>query len=477
MPVIVLLILAIALPADLCLQTARADALPDLPQLNMGSFLPAIRQQVQQVYTAARVNPKNPEASGKLGMVLDAYEQYESAAICYRRAHLLDPGSFRWLFYLGWVQAIQGKHQDAVLTIGEALRLNPDYLPAQLKRADSLLTIGKWEEGHDAYQAIRNAHPESAEAHYGLARVYATRGDLTAAASSYLKSCELFPPYGAAHYALALAYRKLGEETEARHQFNLYEQNKTAVPPLEDSLRSDVTKLNFGSVAHIRRGADLEQAGKIDEAIAEQKEALRVDPLAVQAHINLISLYGRLDRYDKAAEHYQAALDLDRNQADIHYNYGVLLLKQGKHQDAERAFQQALQINPSYAEAHNNLGSLYEQQGRLNDALQQFMEAVENRPNYRLAHFHMGRILANQEKYDEAIQHFLKTLTPEDENTARYLYALAGTYARAGNLTTALKYARTAREQAASRGQAQLLTSIDRDLQALEKAVANIKKQ
>jgi Tfp pilus assembly protein PilF len=302
-----------------------------------------------------------------------------------------------------------------------------------------------------------------------VGRVSAARGDVAAATTSYLKSVELFPEYGAAHYALALVYRKLGDEARYQPQFRLYEQNRTSVPPLDDPLRSAVTRLNMGSVAHIRRGADLERAGKIAEAIAEQQEALRVDPKAVQAHINLISLYGRLDQYEPAAEHYRAGIDLDRNQADLHYNYGVLLLKQRKPEDAETAFRAALEINPYYAEAHTNLGSLYEQQGRLDDAFQQFEEAVENRPNYRVAHFHMGRIRANQRNYGEAIQHFLKTLTPEDENTPRYLYALAATYARAGDIAEALKYARTARAQAAARGQAELLASIDKDLQVLEK--------
>ncbi len=467
--------LASALPAALCLQIAGYESIPDLPQLNIDTFLPVIRQQVQQADTAARTEPKDADASGTLGMILDAYEQYESAAICYRRAHLLDPASFRWLFYLGWVQAAQGQHRDAVLTLGQALRMKPDYLPAQLKLADSLLTIGKPEDARKIYQSISKARPESAEAHYGLGRVNGARGDVTAAVAAYLKSCELFPPYGPAHYALAMAYRKLGEETEAQRQFSLYEQNKTAVPPLNDSLRSDVARLNLGPAAHIRRGADLEQAGRLAEAVTEQIEALRVDSRAVQAHINLVSLYGRLEQFDKAAEHYRAALDLDRNHADLHYNYGVLLLKQHKPQDAERAFQEALQINPYYPEAHFHLGLLYEQQSRLDDAFQQFTKAVENRPTYRAAHFHMGRILANQRRYDEAIQQFLKTLTPEDDSTPRSLYALAATYARAGNLTDALRYARIAREQATARGQTELLASIEKDLRALEKAVASDK--
>ena len=248
-----------------------------------------------------------------------------------------------------------------------------------------------------------------------------------------IRSVELFPDYGAAHYALALVYRALGDGERYRQQFRWYEQNRTSVPPLDDPLRGAVARLNMGSVAHIRRGADLARAGKIDEAIQEQQDALRVDPKAVQAHINLIALYGRLGQYESAAEHYRAALDLDRNQADLHYNYGVLLLKKRRPEEAERAFRAALEINPYYADAHDNLGVLSEQQGRLNDAVRHFEEAVENRPNDRAAHFHLGRLLANRAEYDEAIQHFLKTLTPEDESTPRYLYALAATYARAGN--------------------------------------------
>ena len=466
MSVILLLALALARPADARLQPTGGDS---LPRLEMGNFLPAIREQLQQAYAAAEAQPADPEAAGALGMVLDAYEQYDAAALCYRRARQLDSRSFRWRFYLGWVQAVQGRHEDAALTLADALRMHPGYVPAQLKLAGSLLAIGKWQESGEVYQAVSTAHPESADAQYGMGRVSAARGDATAAAAAYLRSVELFPDYGAAHYALALVYRTLGDDERYRQQFRWYEQNRTSVPPLDDPLRGAVARLNMGSVAHIRRGADLERAGKIDEAIQEQQEALRVDPKAVQAHINLIALHGRLGQYESAAEHYRAALDLDRNQADLHYNYGVLLLKQRRPEEAERAFRAALEINPYYADAHDNLGVLSEQQGRLNDAVRHFEEAVGNRPNDRAAHFHLGRLRANQAEYDEAIRHFLKTLTPEDESTPRYLYALAATYARAGNSGEALRYARTAQEQAAARGQAELLASIERDFPALAK--------
>jgi tetratricopeptide (TPR) repeat protein len=462
MTIVVLLGLLLAQPAQ------RVDRLPDLPLLTVDNFLPAVRGQVKQAYAAVEANPNDAEANGRLGMVLDAYEQYDAAMVCYRRAHVLDPRAFRWHYLLGWVQEAQGLHEQAAATLGGAVWLNRNDLPARLRLVATLLVIGQWIESRTVAELTARDYPQSAEAHYDLGRALAGNGDTAAAIASYLQACDLFPQYGAAHYALAMAYRKLGRDDESRQHFALYEQNKTTVPPLDDPLRREVTALNLGSVAHIRRGADLERVGRLDEAIAEQQEALRVDPGAVQAHINLVALYGRLGRFDEAARHYQAAFAIDSNQADLHYNYGVLLLKQGKASEAEKAFLESVRINPHYADAHNNLGIIYEQQGLLTDAFEHFSAAVAARPDDRAAHFHLGRILANQQKFDDAIQHFLKTLAPEDENTARNLYALGATYARAGDTANALTYMRRARAQAQARNQGQLLTSIDRDLGTLE---------
>ena len=79
-----------------------------------------------------------------------------------------------------------------------------------------------------------------------------------------------------------------------------------------------------------------------------------------------------------------------------------------------------------------------------------------------------GRMLVNQQDYKEGIKELEKTIQPEDENTARYLYALGAAFARFGDRQSALRYIRQAREKAATRGQTDLLRSIDHDLHALE---------
>jgi tetratricopeptide (TPR) repeat protein len=365
--------------------------------------------------------------------------------------------------------AKQKKSAEAVESFREALRLDPTYLPVRLKLAENLLAAGMMEDSWQIYSGILMEFPDSAEAHYGLGRISVFQGKLTAARQSLRRACELFPPYGAAHYALAQVDQKLGENADAEEQIKLYEQNMNVVPPVEDPLRDALRALDRGAASHLERGLALDQVGRLDDALAETERAAELDPTMVKAHINLIILYGRKGDFQKAEEHFQTAVRLNPNQfPDAYYNYGVLLVREGKLDGAEKAFRQVLEISPSYADAHNNLGNLLERQGKLQQAIAEYKEAIESKPDFRQAHFNLGRILVSQQQYPEGIGHLQQTLTPVDESTPAYLYALGAAYGRAGDHQNALRYLRQARDEASGRGQAQLLASIEKDLQSLE---------
>jgi len=229
---------------------ARGPELPPLPELKLGATFEIVRRQVNEAYVRARAHPTDAAANGKLGMVLDAYEQYDSAALCYRRAHALDAKSFEWMYDLGWVEFKQGKYDEAAKTLAAALALPPDdllselpsgqRLAARLKLAESWLAAGQFAAAGKLYTEIIQEDPNSAEAHYGLGRVQAAQGDTKTAVAALETACRLFPQYGAAHYALALGYRKLGEATKAEEHFTQYKANATTVPPAVDSLRAAV---------------------------------------------------------------------------------------------------------------------------------------------------------------------------------------------------------------------------------------------
>ncbi len=448
-----------------------AQTLPDLRPVIFEDFGPEIREQVRKAYADARANPLDAEAIGRLGMTLHTYEQHELAAVCYERARRLAPDQFRWVYYFGVVQGALGKHREAIAAFNDAVRAQPDHLSAQRRLADSLFAAGQLSESQKFYEAVVKKDPGIAQAHYGLGRIKAATRDLTAAAVHFRKALDLFPDYGAAHYALGLVLRDLGQTARAQEHLALSQKHKFSRPPLEDQLLDRITDLNAAATKHLQRGVTLESMGEIEQSIAEHEHAIEINPNLTQAHINLISLYGRAGKIDKAEMHYRALIEINPNLADSHYNFGVLLAGRERYREAAQAFQRSLQINQFNADAHHNYAAMIERDGRLDEAAEHYRKAIENRPGFRLAHFHLGRILVNQSKLSEAIEHFLQTLSPEDENTPRFMYALGATYARAGERRKGIHYLQEALKRAVASGQSQLVSSIERDLRVLERPV------
>jgi tetratricopeptide (TPR) repeat protein len=446
------------------------SSLPDFPRLAIGSFRPQIREQVQRSLDDAKAKPKDPDAAGRLGMLLHAYEQYESAETCYRRARLLAPDRFQWAYYLGLVQSIDGKGAAAAATLQEALRLDPGYLPARIKLAEVLLGLNRLRESQEVCQAAAKQDARFAPAYYWLGRVAAARGDSKSAIGNYREACRLAPTFGSAHYAVALAYQKLGREAEARESMSAYQKFKLdGDPQPEDPLLDTVRSLDNSALAHLMKGVDLEKAGQLEQAIAEHEQALGIDPKLAQAHANLVGLYARAGQSAKAEEQYRATVSINPNLPQSHYDFGVLLLSEAKYREAEAAFRKALETSPNYAEAHNNLAVLLERQGKLDEAARNYQAAIDNKPNYREAHFQLGRLLLRQRKNDEAIRHFEQALTPEDAQTPRFLYALGAAHATAGDYPKAAQYMREAGQRAASLGQNQLAAEIESSLRRVEK--------
>jgi tetratricopeptide (TPR) repeat protein len=302
-----------------------------------------------------------------------------------------------------------------------------------------------------------------------LGRIKAASGEPARAAEHFRNAIELFPEYGSAHYALGLALRDLGQTGKAKEHLALSQKHKLSRPRLEDPLLGAIAELNALGTEILKRGVMLESAGRIEESIAEHERAIEVNPQLTQAHINLISLYGRTGQVEKAEKHYRAAVAVNPNLADSHYNFGVLLAGQQRYTEAAQAFYRSLQINQFNAEAHHNYAVIIEREGRLDEAAEHYRRALENRPGHRQAHFHLGRILVNQGKLAEAIDHFLQTLAVEDDQTPRFTYALGATYIRAGDKQKGILYLQQALKSAKAFGQTQLAASIERDLQSLGK--------
>jgi tetratricopeptide (TPR) repeat protein len=283
----------------------------------------------------------------------------------------------------------------------------------------------------------------------------------------YREATRLFAAFGAAEYALALAYRDLGREEEARQHLALYQKFWLEAPPLDDRVMERVRQLKGGALQHMAEGVRLGKAGDTQGSIREHEAALKEDPNRAQAHANLLSLSGRLQRWDDAERHSRAAIALRPGLADAHYDYGVALSQQDRRREAAAAFEKALEINPYHSRAHGNLGAVLLAEGARDKAEAHFEAALENDPANRLARYNLARVRGAQGRLAEAIAELQKTLVPEDEETPRYLYALSAAYVRAGDREKALLYGQEAQRKAQAFGQTALAASIERDLRLL----------
>lgn len=323
-------------------QAERAPVLPELPRMNSSALPGAARAAIQEAFDTAAAHPRDAAANGKLGNVLYAFGFLAEAEACYQRARLLDPVAFRWNYYLALAQADRGNWEGAAATLRESLRINPEYLPAQLKLGGYLLALGKWQEASELFEAVVKKHPASAEAYYGLGQAQAVRKDLDSAVESLRKASELFPQYGAAHYALAQTYKRLGKMDQAVEQLGLFEKTPASAPEAEDQLMDEIKALAVNASDDVRRGMELAEQGKLEEAVAALEKALQANPKLVEARVNLVSLYGQLGQSTRAEEHFQAAVRLDPKSSANHYNHGLLLASQGRFSDAEGEFRKTL---------------------------------------------------------------------------------------------------------------------------------------
>lgn len=166
--------------------------------------------------------------------------------------------------------------------------------------------------------------------------------------------------------------------------------------------------------AHNNLGSALDKIpGRLNEAIAQYQEALRLNPNYVEAHYNLGRALAMLDRTPEAIAQYEEALRLNPGYVNAHYNLGLTLEKMpGRMNEAIAQYEETLRLKPDFAEAHFALGSdLQAMPGRLNDAIVQYREGLLLKPDYADAHYNLACALqADPSRLGEAATQYEEAL-------------------------------------------------------------------
>ena len=145
-------------------------------------------------------------------------------------------------------------------------------------------------------------------------------------------------------------------------------------------------------------GIDLVAQGKFDEAIAEFREALRLEPDSAETHWNLGRTLASHGAPEEAITHLRRVVQLDPTNGQAHYDLASTLLEVRQLKDAVDQFRAALRLMPNSVEAHNNLGVALASQGKLDEAIDQFERALTFDPEFADARRNLTIVLRQRQQ-------------------------------------------------------------------------------
>ncbi len=189
---------------------------------------------------------------------------------------------------------------------------------------------------------------------------------------------------------------------------------------VDDAIREfqEVVRLNPGfAEAYNVLGRSFAAQGRVDDAMACFQKALKIRPDYIVVHNNLGDLLSIIGRVDEAIIQYRKALEIDPNNETVMNNLGNALASQGHFDEATVCFQKALQINPDNAETHDSLAFVLFSQGRLDETIRELQATLRLKPDQAETHCNLGFALAKQGRLDEAIHEFQESLRLKPDYT------------------------------------------------------------
>jgi tetratricopeptide (TPR) repeat protein len=164
---------------------------------------------------------------------------------------------------------------------------------------------------------------------------------------------------------------------------------------------------------HIQAGLEAKKAGRLDEAIAELRRVVEIEPRLWAAHASLGEVYYKKRDYAHAVPALERAIELNPEQPAVRGMLGVSLLSQGRAAEAVPHLEKS--------QAPDALGVAYLETGRYADAVRSLQEALDRNPKDANALFYLGQALGRWSKAT-----FDRVLAEHPESTrARQLRAEA----------------------------------------------------
>jgi len=266
-----------------------------------------------------------------------------------------------------WNQRSVSSLERALVHLSQAIQLDPNYALAYSGLADAYCSLGVigdvapgevFPRARDAAEKALQLDPALAEAHTSMAYVkFSYDWDWKAAEAEFHRAIALNPNYATAHQWYGQFLRLLGRQ---------------------------------------------------NDAIAEGKKSLGLDPRSLIINVEAGLPYHYLGRYDEALQHFRKALEMEPDFALAHHDIGWVLEAEGKYPEAIREFERAVQIS-DVAALWSSLGHAYGMAGRREDAMKVLAKLREISKQHYVAPSYEASVYLGLGEYDKAMDLYEKS--------------------------------------------------------------------
>jgi tetratricopeptide (TPR) repeat protein len=355
------------------------------------------------------------------------------------------------LMACAWQQTTHWRNSDTLWT--HTLTFASNNPLAEINFGDALLDEGKVDEAIPHLQQALQLNPNYAEARNNLGNALFQKGEVDDAITQIQQALELKPNFAEAHFNFGNALLQKGEVNEAITHFQYALQIK---PDYADA------RNNLGNA--------LLQTGGVDGAIAQFQQALQIKPNYAEAHYNLGNALLKMGRVNDAIVQFRQALQIKPDYAKAHNNLGSVLLQKGSVDEAIAHDQEAIRINPDFADAQNNLGNALLQKGDVTDAIAHFHLALQIKPDLAEAQNNLAWLLATSPQ--ASVRNGSQALTLASQanqltggGNPIVLRTLAAAYAETGRFSEAVEAAQSALQLAETQSNTALADTLRSQLQ------------
>jgi tetratricopeptide (TPR) repeat protein len=325
---------------------------------------------------------------GQQGKTQLAREKYEEVL-------RISPRNVTAHHHYGMFLASRGALAEGIGHLKEAVALQPDSVTAQSSLGLVLMWSGETGAAERHLREALRLKPDRPETHESLAQLHEKTGDYEKALRSYQEALRLKPAFSRARLALALLLDQLGRTQEAKsHYGKVIKEDPHAVAEM-----------------HFTLGRSLAGRGKLEDAVAQYRSGLQIEPANTESLGQLAELLQARGDLPAAMACYREIVRLKPGHEGAVAGMGAVLTAQGKFDEAAALFHGLIAEKGQSVSGRIGLGRALAGKGLLADAAAAYRSALAIDSEAHEAHYELGVALRTLGRTGEAASHLQKALT------------------------------------------------------------------